>query len=110
MEKGMRSFPFCAVILSLLAAGCQKKSPPTEPALPADGASTFAMIQRQVFDVSCTSSSCHAAATAAGGLSLASGESYANLFQKDPTNTQAKGAGLKRVTPGHPDLSFLMKK
>ncbi|MGH7491714.1 MAG: hypothetical protein ACREOO_04910 [bacterium] len=106
----MRTLLACAVMLFLLASACQKKNPPTEPAPLANDSSTFTMIQRQVFDVSCTSSSCHTSATPAGGLSLAAGESYANLFQAEPVNAQAKAAGLKRVTPGRPDLSFLMKK
>ena len=102
----MRTSLLCAVTLFLFAAACQKNNPPTEPTPPANGSSTFNMIQRQVFDVSCTSSSCHAAATAAGGLSLAVGESYADLFQAEPENAQAKAAGLKRVTPGRPDRIF----
>jgi hypothetical protein len=111
MEKNTLSTLVCAAtLLSLLAAACQKEKPPTAPAPPAGESSTFNMIQRQVFDVSCTSSSCHASATAAGGLSLAAGASYANLFQAAPANEQAKAAGLKRITPGRPELSFLMKK
>jgi len=106
----MRACLAGAVTLSVLFSACHKKDSPTAPDAAANGPSTFASIQRQVFDVSCASSSCHAAATRSGGLSLAAGESYANLLQIAPDNPQAKAAGLKRVAPGRPDLSFLMKK
>lgn len=101
---------FVAVIY-LFAAGlisCTKKNQPAQPEAPSDA--TFAMIQAQVFDASCSSSSCHSTQTRAGGLSLVAGESYANLVNVDPANEQARAKRWQRVMPGKPDSSFLMKK
>lgn len=103
----MRASITGALMVSLLASACSKKESPTKPEA---AVSTFNMIQSQVFEVSCASISCHASATRAGGLSLAAGESYANLFEAEPANAQAKADGLKRVAPGKPELSFLLKK
>lgn len=98
-------------VLYLFAAGlisCNQKNPPAQPEAPSDA--TFAMIQAQVFDASCSSSSCHSTQTRAGGLSLVAGESYANLVNVDPANEQARAKRWQRVMPGKPDSSFLMKK
>jgi len=101
---------FAMIATLFLSAACNQKAPPTAPDAPANESSTFNMIQRQVFDTGCISSSCHSSVTAAGGLSLAAGESYANLVGAEPANAQARAAGWKRVTPARPELSFLMKK
>lgn len=90
----------------LLVTGCSNNE---QPAGPQDN-STFAMIQKQVFDTSCSSSSCHSSANRAGGLSLAAGESFANLINAAPDNEQAKSDDLKRVLPSAPEKSFLLKK
>jgi hypothetical protein len=69
----------------------------------------FAVVQREVFARSCTSFSCHGAATA-GGLDLSPDGAYASLVGVAPANPAASAAGLLRVAPGDPDRSFLLHK
>ncbi len=72
---------------------------------------SFDSIYEKVFAVSCAFSSCHSAEFAKGGLSLATrDDAYQNLVGTDPFNEAARSAGLKRVDPGKPDKSFLLKK
>jgi hypothetical protein len=71
---------------------------------------SFASIQQEIFDNDCTSSACHSSATRAGGMSLEAGEAYDNLVNVMPDNPVAAAAGLMRVTPDHPERSFLIDK
>ena len=69
--------------------------------------STFAAIQKGVFDHSgCTSAACHSAATKQGGLVLEADVSYENLVD---VPSQANPA-QKRVEPGDQDRSMLYRK
>lgn len=70
---------------------------------------TLASIQKNIFDKSCASSSCHGSSKQAG-LDLRDGAAYASLVNVDPDKAAAVSAGLKRVTPGNPDKSFLVVK
>lgn len=70
---------------------------------------TLASIQKNVFDKSCSSSSCHGESKQ-GGLDLRAGASYAALIDVEPDKAAAKDAGLVRVKPGDPDKSFLVVK
>lgn len=70
---------------------------------------TLASIQKNVFDKSCSSSSCHGEAKQ-GGLDLRPGASYAGLVDVEADKTAAKDAGLVLVKPGDPDKSFLVVK
>ncbi len=72
--------------------------------------STFLRIQRGIFNVSCTSESCHNSATRAGNMVLEEGQSLANLVRVDPDNALARQELYKRVSPGVPGASFLLKK
>ncbi len=72
--------------------------------------STFSRIQTQVFDVSCSSDSCHSSIGQAGGLVLEDGYSWNDLMQQPPANPTAKNHGFMRVMPGDPDRSFLLAK
>ena len=71
--------------------------------------SPFRKIERMIFKLSCTSTSCHGDA-AAGGLSLEAGHAYENLVGAPATNPAARAAGVLRVAPGHPERSFLLAK
>lgn len=71
---------------------------------------TFARIQAEVFDVSCTSSSCHTAIGRAGDLVLEAASSYDALIGVAPSNSIAAADGMQRVYPGEPDKSFLYMK
>jgi hypothetical protein len=67
--------------------------------------STFAAIQKVVFEGnSCTNAACHGAA-AIGGLDLRSDVAYENLIE-----TKSTVSALQRVMPGRPDESFLYNK
>ncbi len=77
---------------------------PEEPA-------SFARVVRDVFSVSCATSSCHNRNARRAGLSLEDPvEAYALLVGHDPDNAAARTEGLKRVTPGKPEASFLLTK
>ena len=66
----------------------------------------FSEVQANVFDMSCMGSSCHSGANPAEGLNLEAANSYAMLYQIPST----QDAGVQRVNPGNPDLSYLIQK
>lgn len=76
---------------------------------PARAATTFATVQRRVFNRSCASLSCHGGG-AAGGLELTPGRSLASLIGVVASNPEARAAGILRVAPGDPESSFLLRK
>nr|AIA15261.1 Copper type II ascorbate-dependent monooxygenase, C-terminal domain protein [uncultured bacterium] len=81
---------------------------------PVSTESSFGYIQQKILNQSCALSGCHASsqdwAFAEHHLILSEGNAYANLVNIDPSNTSAKAAGLKRVTPSAPDKSLLFLK
>ena len=82
----------------------------TRPPHPKGGGTTFATIQKKIFDASCATPTCHGAAAASGGLDLAAGSSYGNLVGVPAANPGAQAGGVLRVAPGNPDASFLLQK
>ena len=72
--------------------------------------STYHEIQHYIFEKSCVNTACHGAPANAGGLNLASENSYQNLVGQPPKNPAAAAAGMQRVDPGHPNNSFLITK
>jgi hypothetical protein len=75
---------------------------------PTSGGVTLAQIQQQIFTPLCAS--CHTQG-GVGPMSLSDvATSYASLVGADPTNSTAKGAGMKRVVAGNPSRSFLLSK
>ena len=79
--------------------------------LPADlYRGTFDRIRYQIFAQSCALSGCHDSESATGNLILLPGAAYSQIVSFVPDNPAAAGAGLLRVTPGDPDLSFLYRK
>jgi hypothetical protein len=79
--------------------------PPSSPPPPPFGA-TFAEIQANVFTPTCAVSGCHSGAGAPQGLRLDAGVSYSLLFDVESTQNPA----FKRVDPGNPDDSWLIRK
>ena len=71
---------------------------------------TFDRIRQQVFAQSCALSGCHDSESAAGDLILLSGAAYSQIVGVTPSNGVAAGAGLQRILPGDPTLSFLYRK
>ena len=71
---------------------------------------TFDRIRQQVFAQSCALSGCHDSESATGNLILLPGAAYSQLVGVVPANVAAAGAGLQRIYPGDPTLSFLYRK
>jgi hypothetical protein len=88
----------CTWLLFLLATACDSREP------------KLSVIQAEIFDRSCTFSSCHSERGHEAELVLEPGMSYENLIDVDPDNEWAQRAGWKRVVPGLKRVSFLMKK
>lgn len=99
-----------ATIAAALAAGCAGEGVPTDGGGPQVPAASFGQVQREVFDRSCTSAACHNSSTRAGGLSLATGESYDALVGIEPDNAVARTGGHLRVAPSESERSFLLRK
>lgn len=70
----------------------------------------LAAIQSEIFNQSCVSGSCHNLIARAGNLALVDGASYGQLVGVAADNFAAHQAGLSRVTPFQPDVSFLLIK
>jgi hypothetical protein len=67
--------------------------------------STYAAIQRAIFEKhGCTADACHGSGLS-GGLDLRAGASYANLSE-----VRSQGSSLPRVQPGAPQESYLYLK
>lgn len=66
----------------------------------------FAAQIQPIFDASCASAGCHNQSSAQAGLVLAAGASFGNLVNV-PSSQQP---GLRRVQPGDPDASYLVRK
>ena len=98
-----------AIALIASIAGCGGDSTPATTTV-RSLTPTFERIQKQVFDVSCTSSSCHSGVGQAGGLVLDEGKSYSDLMNQTPSNPIAKADGMMRVMAGRPDMSLLYAK
>ena len=107
-----------AALLTLLAtlAACSGGSggggggnnppPPPPPPPPPAFNPVFSEIQTQVFDIDCATSGCHQGAGAPQGLRLDAANSYALLVDVDSTQDPT----FKRVAPGDPDNSYLIRK
>jgi copper type II ascorbate-dependent monooxygenase-like protein len=67
-------------------------------------------MQTQVFNLSCSSDSCHSSVGRAGDLILQDGYSWDSLVNHRPSNPVAAAEGLMRVMPGNADMSLLMAK
>lgn len=101
-------------VLALLAgtiAGCGGGSGPaasSQPPLPPPPplSATFSSIQANVFTPSCATAGCHAPGNPPLGLILDEASSYMLLVGVD----SGQVAGLKRVQPGNPDASYLVRK
>jgi hypothetical protein len=98
-----------ALLLVAVLASCKSSTSPAGPENLKDSA-TFALIQSRIFDVSCTQCHTDSRAIASGNLSLDRGHSFASLVGAVPDNAVAADSGLLRVSPNHPEMSFLMRK
>ena len=106
----MRRIPLIALLAATLAwMGCGKMKPlPTEPdgGGPPPPDATFTRVQTEVFSVSCALSGCHAGVAPTGGMDLSVGVAYQNTVGV----TSTERGDLKRIEPGDPERSYLVKK
>ena len=72
--------------------------------------STFTSV-RALFTANCTNG-CHTAASPTGNLDLTGTDAqvYQRLVNATPTNPAAAARNWKRIKPGYPDRSFLLRK
>jgi mono/diheme cytochrome c family protein len=98
-------------LIALVALGCAGEGTISGDGPPPNGpAGSFAQVQQEIFDRSCTAAACHNSSFRAGNLSLTTGESYDNLVGVEPDNATARSDGLLRVAPSEPDRSFILRK
>ena len=109
---GWISVTVCGVAFALggLMTGCGGSTGPAPTTSSGGSTATFERIQKQVFNVSCSSDSCHSSVGQAGNLVLDEGKSYSNLVNDTPSNPVGKADGMMRVMPGRPDMSLLYAK
>jgi hypothetical protein len=94
----------------LLTSACGSSNTSNDDAAPGpeekcEADSTFALVQRQIFENrGCTTQACHGA-NATGGLDLRSESSYDNLV-----NVEAASGDYMLVFPGEQELSLLYQK
>src|SRR5262249_14085357 len=97
------------VLAGAIVAGCGDTSSPSSAGSQSP-VSTFERLQTQVFNVSCSSDSCHSNVGRAGDLVLQEGYSWDALVNQKPSNPVAAAHGWMRVMPGNPAMSLLMAK
>jgi mono/diheme cytochrome c family protein len=108
----LRSYPcarirlLVALVLLTTVLGCAGAGPDVG----SDASGGLAAIQRDIFNPSCISGSCHNPISRAGDLSLVEADAYHDLLQQPTNNAVAQQAGLRRVQPFEPDNSFLVIK
>jgi len=73
-------------------------------------APSFGSIQTAIFNVSCSTRSCHGSPSFKAGLNLEEGSAYDDLVGVVPETVSARNRGMKLVDPGNPDNSFLVLK
>jgi hypothetical protein len=95
------------LVFTVFLIQCKSKSP-TEPDAPETPITNPSFTQdiQSIFNVSCSLSNCHNAATASAELVLASGQSYANIVNVASTQNPTKN----RVTPNDAQNSYIVIK
>ena len=78
-------------------------APPDTTSTPT--APTLTQLSREIFTPNCASSGCHSGAGAAAGMSLAADRIGAQLI-----GVVSPTSGMKRVDPGNPEGSYLLRK
>jgi len=108
---GSAGVPTAVAVLLATAAfltnACGTVKSPTEPAPIAPGSAyTFARIQGEIFTPTCAKAGCHSRAVASGGMVLEAGVSYGQIVN----HPAGENPALARISPGHPEASYLLKK
>ncbi len=101
-------FGFISIFLLIISlTGCKVTvEPEANNSLPDNSSATFSTIQKEIFNVSCAVSGCHAGANAAAGMDLSSGNAFNNLVNIPSTSN----SNFVRVQPGNSANSFLVKR
>ena len=97
----------CILMIPAMLLSCSKSDDTITPQPKIQP--TLSSIQQQVFDVSCSSTSCHGS-SAAGGLILTTGSSYSQLVGVRSVRDGEHTPTFFRVQPNSPDSSFLYIK
>jgi len=107
MRTVLLGAPGALAVLALVGCG-QAKKLPFEPggAGGPDASATYTRVQAEVFSVSCALSGCHAGAAPQAGMDLSAAVAYQNIVGVP----SSERADLKRIEPGDPDRSYLVKK
>lgn len=94
-----------ALATSALTIRCARRPP--APAI----APRLGVLQTEVFARSCAFSQCHSAQARKGDLDLSTYDATAgSLTERAPSNEVAGRKGLRVVSPGQPENSFLYRK
>ncbi len=105
---------FCALVVGLGFMGCSGDGSTLGPdGTPADNAPpdttspaiTLSQLSAEIFTLRCALSGCHSGALPAGGMSLA-----ADRIAGEIINVNSPAGGMKRIDPGNPDGSYLLRK
>lgn len=100
---------FLAMLVAISLVGCKKEEVYVAPD------SSFGLIYDKIFVTSCALSGCHLGPEkkkdAAGTYPILNGaDTHGVLFNGAPSDSRALNAGLKLVSPGDPEHSFLYQK
>jgi len=81
------------------------QAPPDTTTTPPPSAPTLAELSREVFTPNCAFAGCHGGANPSAGLSLVADRIAGQLI-----GVTSPTSGMKRVDPGNPEGSYLLKK
>src|SRR5215470_3159799 len=95
--RGLITALVASALLSLLAGCGDGGGNGGGSAPPPESVATFQRIQNEVFNVSCTSDSCHSHVGQAGNMILEEGYSWDSLTSHPPSNPVAAEHGWMRV-------------
>ena len=99
--KTNHSISLVIIISSLFINSCERAD---EPELPPDA--TLTNIQKNIFNLNCALSGCHAGSSPAQGQNLSEGQAFSNIVNVSSNEVP----GLLRVNPQNPDQSYLVLK
>ena len=114
----MNIFSACMLALGLAWGGCSGNGStlgpdglpavdlaPPDTAIDTSSPPTLAQLSREIFTPKCALSGCHSGAAPSAGMSLAAGRIAGQIVDVvSPTS------GMKRIDPGNPEGSYLLKK
>jgi hypothetical protein len=97
--------PLALATVSILGCGEQKKLPFEPTGYVPDPTATFTRVQAEIFATSCAFSGCHAGVAPASGMDLSPAAAWTAVHEQS-----VERSDLKRIQPGSPDRSYMVKK